>query len=451
MPTPGRVTTSLSPQNQPLRFRIFAQASETPLCLLLLAVIAIGAPAQALAQPATAEKSKSSRAGSEPVLKPGDQGAAVEELQNRLNQELKPSPRLDADGDYGDATAEAVTRFQRANGLRPTGIVDVRTRNALGTKPIVLPGVPTPEEVNSRTPVKAPADSLDGPPFVSAKAWAIADGRTGTILWGDHQAESLPMASTTKMMTALIVGRLAERDPKVLDEVITFSERADDTGGSTSGVRAGEKLTVRELLYGLMLPSGNDASVAFGEHFGARLKSEGNGKTSNDADSLAQFIAEMNRVAAELGMRETKFANTHGLPAADHHASAGDLAKLAHHLLKNPVIAPVVATSKRGCTLVNAEGKTRNVVWSNTNRLLSTEGYDGVKTGTTTAAGACLVASGHRGNDHLIVVILGAVTSDSRYLDAKNLFRWGWIQRGQTASKTSAEANGRPAEARQSQ
>ncbi|SIO60375.1 D-alanyl-D-alanine carboxypeptidase (penicillin-binding protein 5/6) [Singulisphaera sp. GP187] len=440
MPSSRQVTTPPTPQNQQRsRFSSLVQAIGTSFCLFLLSVLTI----EARAQTATAEKTKLTRAGSETILKPGDNGSAVEDIQRRLNEELKPSPRLDIDGDYGDATRDAVSRFQRANGFRATGIIDGRTRTALGTKPIVVPDVPTPAEVNAQTPDKRPADSLDGPPFVSAKAWAIADGRTGEILWGDHQAEPLPMASTTKMMTALVVARIVERNPKVLDEVITFSERADETGGSTAGVRAGEQVTVRELLYGLMLPSGNDASVAFGEHFGTRLKKSGD--DSAKADSLTQFIAEMNRVATELGLKETRFANTHGLPAEDHHSSAGDLAKLARQVLKHPVLASVVSTVKRGTTLKDAEGKTRNIVWSNTNRLLATEGYDGVKTGTTTAAGACLVASGHRGDDHLIVVILGAVTSDSRYLDAKNLFRWGWIQRGQTASKSPADANARPA------
>ncbi|WP_406695558.1 peptidoglycan-binding protein [Singulisphaera sp. Ch08] len=439
MPFSRQVTTPPTPRNHRLRFGSLAQAFGASLCLLLLSVLTV----EARAQTATAEKTKQSSAGSKTSLKPGDNGAAVEDLQRRLNEELKPSPRLDIDGDYGDATSEAVTRFQRAKGLRTTGIVDERTRTALGNKPIVVPAVPTPDKINVETPVKNPPDSLDGPPFVSAKAWAIVDGRTGELLWGDQQAESLPMASTTKMMTALIVGQIAERDPKVLDEIITFSERADETSGSTSGVRAGEQVTVRELLYGLMLPSGNDASVAFGEHFGGRLQESG--KASDKADPLPRFIAEMNRVATELGLTKTRFANTHGLPAADHHASAGDLAKLARHVLKHPVLATVVSTSKRGCTLKDGEGNTRNIVWSNTNQLLGTEGYDGVKTGTTNAAGACLVASGHRGDDHLIVVILGAATSNSRYLDAKNLFRWGWIQRNHTASKVPAEANGRPA------
>ena len=103
---------------------------------------------------------------------------------------------------------------------------------------------------------KAKADALEGPPFVSAKAWVVADGKTGKVLWGFNESEARPMASTSKIMTAHLVLTLAAKDPKVLDEVITFSERADKTIGSSADVKAGEKLPVRELLYGLMLPSG---------------------------------------------------------------------------------------------------------------------------------------------------------------------------------------------------
>ena len=94
-----------------------------------------------------------------------------------------------------------------------------------------------------------------------------------------------------------------------------------------------------------------------------------------------------------------------------------------------PVFAACVATSRRGCTVVDKDGKRRNVVWSNTNRLLGTEGYDGVKTGTTAAAGLCLVASGRRGADHLIVVVLGGGSAEARDADVRNLFRWGWLKR----------------------
>ena len=289
--------------------------------------------------------------------------------------------------------------------------------------------VPAPEVVNAEVLPKQPADPLDGPPFITSKVWAIADGRTGSVLWGHREAEAVDIASTTKIMTALIVVRLMAKDPAVRDETLTFSKRADRTIGSSSEVREGEHLPVHELLYGLLLPSGNDAAVAFAEHFGGRLKPPSD--SPDQADPLPRFVAEMNRVADELGLHETHFANPNGLPAAGHRSSARDLAKLTSHALTQPMFAAVVSTRKHGCTLIDAKGGRRNVVWTNTNHLLDTEGYDGVKTGTTQAAGTCLVASGHRGKDHLIVVVLGGSSSpDSRYPDTRNLFRWAWLMRG---------------------
>ncbi len=136
----------------------------------------------------------------------------------------------------------------------------------------------------------------------------------------------------------------------------------------------------------------------------------------------------MNRQAEALELKETHFANTHGLTAEGHHTSARDLARLAAKCLQDPLFCEVVSTSRRGCTLTDSEGKTRNVVWENTNHLLGIEGYTGVKTGTTSAAGACLVASGEREGVLRIVVILGASSSKGRYVDARNLFRWAWMQ-----------------------
>jgi D-alanyl-D-alanine carboxypeptidase (penicillin-binding protein 5/6) len=382
--------------------------------------------------PSTGQTPAKTAPATETSLRVGDTGPAVEGLQRSLNARLTPSPELDVDGDFGEATRAAVTRFQRANGLSPTGVADPATRKALGPVPPGEPAVPSPESVNSKMPAKLPADSLDGPPFTTAPTWAITDGKTGETLWGQNENKPVEMASTTKMMTAWIVVRLAKADPKVLDEIVTFSDRADKTVGSTSGVLAGEKVSVGELLYGLLLPSGNDAAEAFAEHFNARLVPEA-GSGSTAAAPIANFVAEMNRVAAELGLRETHFANPHGLPAAGHKSSARDLAKLAQVALLDPTFAKVVATPRRGATLVDSTGQKRNVIWTNTNKLLETEGYDGVKTGTTNAAGACLIASGRRGSDHLIIVILGAQSSDARYVDARNLFRWAWHQRGHKA------------------
>jgi D-alanyl-D-alanine carboxypeptidase (penicillin-binding protein 5/6) len=233
-------------------------------------------------------------------------------------------------------------------------------------------------------------------------------------------------------MTAFVVARLMAKDPRVADEIVTFSKRADRTIGSSADVHEGEKLPVRELLYGMLLPSGNDAAVALAEHFGGRLEPPSDAPKSDDP--LPRFIAEMNRTAARLGLHETHFENPNGLPGPTHRSSARDLARLARQALAEPVFAAVVSTRQRGCTLIDGQGKRRNVVWKNTNHLLDIEGYDGVKTGTTQAAGTCLVASGRRGDDHLIVVVLGGSSSpDSRYPDARNLFRWAWNRRGHRA------------------
>jgi len=300
--------------------------------------------------------------------------------------------------------------------------------NVVGQQKTLLPEGPLPQSANAHVARKGPADPLDGPPFVTARTWAIADGRTGAILWGHDETKIVDIASTTKIMTAFIVLRLAAKEPGLLAEIVTFTKRADDTSGSAAEVRAGERLAVRELLYGLLLPSGNDAAVAIAEHFGSRLKPPDD--ALGETDPLRRFIAEMNRVAVELELWETHFVNPNGLPADGHHSSARDLARLTYRALALPTFAAYVSTTRHACSLVDAHGQRREVVWNNTNRLLGTEGYDGVKTGTTRAAGECLVASGRRGGDHLIVVILGASSTEARYADARNLFRYGWLIRG---------------------
>ena len=286
--------------------------------------------------------------------------------------------------------------------------------------PVVFAGAQPPAA--KPLPAKAPAEKLDGPPVVTAKAWAVADGKTGKVLWGSKEREPLAIASTTKIMTAHLVFTLAAADAKVFDEVITFSARADKTTGSTSGLLAGDKVTVRNLLFGLLLPSGNDAAVALAEHFGDRFSGDGKG------DAVAKFVAEMNRTAEGLKMGETKYLDPHGL--GGNTASARDLLALAFAALKNPAFVKYVQTRRHTCEVTDAAGKPRAVVWNNTNKLLGIDGYEGVKTGTTTAAGSCLVASARRDGDHLLAVVLGCTSNDSRYADVRNLCRWAWRARG---------------------
>lgn len=361
------------------------------------------------------------------TLEVGAGGKLVEDLQRTLNARLDPSPELGIDGDFGPATRAAVERFQRVSKLEESGVVDASTWQALGTLITSDPPVPEPEVVNRQKLPTAEADRLTGPPHVTCKAWAIADGKTGELLWGKNEKKPLDFASTTKIMTAFVVLSLAQDSPKVLDETVVFSQRADQTSGSSARVRAGEKLSVGELLYGLLLPSGNDASVALAEHFGGRF--DPSSDDSDDEDTLARFVVEMNRTATKLGMAETTYKNAHGLTAEGHRSSARDLIRLAHAALQMPRFGEYVSMRQRGCALVGPGGYKRNVVWENTNRLLSIDGYQGVKTGTTSAAGACLVSSGRRDDDHLLVVVLGSTSSDARYVDTRNLFRWAWRER----------------------
>ena len=366
------------------------------------------------------------------TLDVGESGWMVEVLQRTLNVRLQPSPRLTVDGEFGQVTRRAVKAFQKNRNLVVTGTVGPATWKQLGTLVTQDPPVPDPEQINQEKLVNVPADSLNGPPFVTCRAWAVADGLTGEVLWQNNADDRLDIASTTKMMTAYVVLVQAREKPSVLDETVLFSHRADDTRGSSARIHAGEQLTVRELLYGLMLPSGNDASVALGEHFGGRFEAAEGENTDRAEDPLWRFVAEMNRRASHLDMSSTHYANTHGLTATGHLSSARDLLKLAQACWKLPMFRAYVGTRQHGARLVGSGGSQRNILWRNTNRLLPINGFDGIKTGTTSAAGACLVSTGTRGTDRLFVVVLGSAASASRYADSRNLYRWAWRQRRNT-------------------
>jgi serine-type D-Ala-D-Ala carboxypeptidase (penicillin-binding protein 5/6) len=377
-------------------------------------------------------------------LESGASGDLVEALQRTLNVRIKPSPGVGVDGDYGPETENAVKAFQKQENLKADGIMNAETWKALGPLNMDKEPAPEPAVVNAEKNEKSAPDGLDGPPYVTCKAWAVLDGKTGEFLAGDHQDERRDPASTTKMMTAYLVSLLVEKDPKVLDEIVTFSERADKTPGSTSDVKAGEKLPVGELMYGMMLPSGNDATVAFAEHFGDRLADEKDKKAK--LSSYDCFVSAMNRKAAELGMKSTHFNNTHGLPSKGHQTTARDLARLAFVAFQVPEFRKVVGTAKHGYTLDSVTGYKRNIEWRNTNQLLKIEGYDGIKTGTTGAAGACIVSTAERGGRRLIISVLGSASTESRYADTRNLYRWAWkdlvkITDGTKTAKVVSKAN----------
>ena len=148
------------------------------------------------------------------------------------------------------------------------------------------------------------------------------------------------MASTTKIMTAWIVLELAREEPELLNETVTISEVADKAGGSSAQLQAGEKILVSDLLYGLLLPSGNDAAVAIGEHFGRSFSADDAADDPSAEDSLKMFVEEMNRRAKDLGMQETRYLDPHGNSA--NRSSARDLLRLACKCMQNEMFRSYV-------------------------------------------------------------------------------------------------------------
>lgn len=272
-----------------------------------------------------------------------------------------------------------------------------------------------------------PRDSLTGTPFVTCRQWVVADAGTGAIVNESGGSAVVDVASTTKIMTAHLVLRLAQADDALLGQAVRFSTRAAQTEGSSCGVNVGETISVRELLFGLLVRSGNDAAVALAEHVGKRFE-PASARSSDDA--LARFVAEMNREARRLGMKATKYINPHGLPAKGHLSSARDLVRLTIEARKASLFREIVSTREFSAEVTGKDGSRRKQTWKTTNRLLSIEGYSGVKTGYTRAAGSCLVSTGQRGRDELLVVVLGAPSASAAVADSRNLYRWAWQARG---------------------
>ncbi len=214
----------------------------------------------------------------------------------------------------------------------------------------------------------------------SAEAALLLDATEGRILFEQNSKKRLPMASTTKIMTAIVV---LENMP--LDYVVTVDAQAVGVEGSSIYLYKGEQLTCRDLLYGLMLESGNDAAVALAVAVGGTVE---------------RFVMLMNEKAAELGLKDTHFENPHGLPNDNHYTTALDLAILTDYALGDKTFSEIVATKK-----TTACNGLRYYV--NHNRLLfSYEGMIGVKTGYTAASGRCLVTAARRNGKTLIAVTL---------------------------------------------
>ena len=218
----------------------------------------------------------------------------------------------------------------------------------------------------------------------SAKACIIIDEATGCTLLQHNADAPLPMASTTKIMTALLA--LEQGD---LTAPVTCSRNAFGVPGTSIYLSQGETLTLEQMLYGLMLASGNDAAVAIAEHIGG---------------SVEDFCRMMTTRAAELGSTDTVFLTPHGLPCDGHHTTARDLALIAREAMTHETFRAIVST-QRG--KIPWEGRGYDRVLNNKNKLLSTyEGCTGIKTGYTKAAGRCLVFGAERDGMRIIGVVL---------------------------------------------
>lgn len=229
-------------------------------------------------------------------------------------------------------------------------------------------------------PMSARADQVG----TSARACVIIDEATGRILLSSNETLPLPMASTTKVMTALLA--LEQGDP---DSLVTCGRNAFGVPGTSIYLSEGETLTLTQMLYGLMLASGNDAATAIAEHIGGTVEN---------------FCRMMTERAAELGCTDTVFLTPHGLPQEGHYTTAYDLALIAREAMQHELFREIVSTRR---ATIPWEGREYDRVLNNKNKLLSTyEGATGIKTGYTKKAGRCLVFGAERNGMRIIGVVL---------------------------------------------
>jgi serine-type D-Ala-D-Ala carboxypeptidase (penicillin-binding protein 5/6) len=244
---------------------------------------------------------------------------------------------------------------------------------------------------------------------VSARSALLLDPDTGHVYLAANAEQEVPMASTTKIMTALVALSFGR-----LDAPITVGADAASlvgTGASVAFLSQGDVLTLRQLLYALLLPSGDDAAVAIADGV---------------AGSQDRFVRLMNLEAALLGLGHTHYANVHGLDAPGHYTTARDLATLTAAALHSPTFAAVVATATYK---LSPSGTHHGYTWHTTDNLLTTAPYPGVlgvKTGFTGGAGYCLVFVATRPYGRLLGVLLGEPTEDRRFSDAAALLTWGF-------------------------
>jgi D-alanyl-D-alanine carboxypeptidase (penicillin-binding protein 5/6) len=241
-------------------------------------------------------------------------------------------------------------------------------------------------------------------PRVEARAWALIDARSGAVLTSHAAARHLPIASTTKLMTAYVA-----MQELPLDRIVRARPYHATYGESLLGLRAGQPISVRDLLYGLILRSGNDAAHDL---------------AIAAAGSVPRFVAQMNRRAAALGLADTHYANPVGLDQRGNYSSAADLAMLTRRLLRIPAFARIAASRR---AVLRSFTPPRRITTIN-ELLFDAPWVTGVKTGHTFGAAYVLVGSGRRDGVELISVAIGAPTDEDRFSDNLELLEYGFRQ-----------------------
>ena len=242
------------------------------------------------------------------------------------------------------------------------------------------------------------------PPSIAAAAWTLVDVTSGQTIASHQSDERRDPASITKLMTAYLVFGALRQKAIVPSQMVTVSEKAWRAEGSRMFIEPRKSVSVDELVHGMIVQSGNDASIALAELV---------------AGSEAAFVERMNQEAHRLGMINTRFANATGLADPQHWSTAGDIAKLAQAVIRDyPEYYPLYSLR---------EYRYNNITQPNRNRLLWSDPHvDGMKTGHTEVAGWCLVASAKRGERRLLSVVLGALSDAGRAAESQKLLNFGF-------------------------
>ncbi|MDP1926231.1 MAG: D-alanyl-D-alanine carboxypeptidase family protein [Thiobacillus sp.] len=243
------------------------------------------------------------------------------------------------------------------------------------------------------------------PPPLIAKSYVLMDATSGAVLVNQQGDERLPPASLTKLMTAYIATLKIQRGELKESDLVTISEKAWRMGGSKMFVQVGNQVSVSDLFHGIVIQSGNDASVALAEHI---------------AGSEEAFASLMNTEAKRLGMRNTHFANATGWPAPDHYSTARDMAILAHAIINADPVHYAIYAQKYFLWNGIKQPNRNLLLWRN-------DGVDGLKTGHTEEAGYCLVASAKKNDQRMIAAVFGTSSEAARATETAKLLGYGFL------------------------